>query len=173
MVNLFVMVCNRARKTILPLSQTTAHCPAAFELFVILLCALAGRNCSLGKTNCLTRLSCWADFDDLPGPGRVCPFLPALDRRVESRTDGTIRNRDGNYESTFLTTSHESKGTYELIQVEIEPKEGNGWHYHKTFEEQFTVLTGQLTVGLDGKNITLSEGQTATVLPDKLHFFPQ
>jgi quercetin dioxygenase-like cupin family protein len=98
-------------------------------------------------------------------------FLPQLDKSVGIRTDRTIRNSDGNYEATFLTTGRESNGTQELIRVEVAPKGGNEWHYHTSFSEKFTVLTGQLTIGLNGEKRQLSVGETATVLPGNLHYF--
>jgi hypothetical protein len=52
-------------------------------------------------------------------------FLPDLDLTVGNRQDRTVRNEEGNYESTFLKTGRETGGVYELIQVEVEPKGGN------------------------------------------------
>jgi hypothetical protein len=51
----------------------------------------------------------------------------------------TIRYKEGNYASTFLETSKDTNGAYELIRVEIQPKGGNSFHYHRTFEEKFTA----------------------------------
>jgi quercetin dioxygenase-like cupin family protein len=98
-------------------------------------------------------------------------LLPPLDRGVGARTDRTIRNAGGNYATTFLKTGAESHGRCELLRVEVEPGGGNEWHYHRTFEEQFTVLAGELTVGLDGNEMVLAAGATATVLPGHLHCF--
>lgn len=98
-------------------------------------------------------------------------FLPKLSCYVGNRSDRTVRNSDGNYQSTFLITGQESNGTREVIQVEIEPNGGNEWHYHKTIEEKFTVVKGQLMVGVKGKEVLLYEGQTATVSPGTLHYF--
>jgi quercetin dioxygenase-like cupin family protein len=98
-------------------------------------------------------------------------LLPPLDRGVGTHLDRTIRNAEGNYETTFLKTGAESHGRYELLRVEIEPGGGNEWHYHRTFEEQFTVLTGELTVGLNGAATVLAAGTVATVRPGQLHYF--
>ncbi|QHT72109.1 cupin domain-containing protein [Rhodocytophaga rosea] len=98
-------------------------------------------------------------------------FLPALDLTVGNRQDRTVRNDADNYESTFLQTSRDTNGAYELIQVEVEPKGGNSWHYHKSFDEQFTVLTGQLTIGLNGKTMVLKAGETATAPKKSMHYF--
>jgi quercetin dioxygenase-like cupin family protein len=98
-------------------------------------------------------------------------FLPALDLTVGNRQDRTVRNNEGNYESTFLKTGSETRGSYELIRVEVEPKGGNSWHYHKTFDEHFTVLKGELMVGLHGKTTLLKAGETATAPRNALHHF--
>jgi quercetin dioxygenase-like cupin family protein len=98
-------------------------------------------------------------------------FLPQLDKSIGLRTDRTIRNSDGNYEATFLTTGRESEGACELIRVDIAPKGGNEWHYHTSFSEKFTVLAGQLTIGLNGMKKQLVEGETATVPAGNLHYF--
>ncbi len=98
-------------------------------------------------------------------------FLPELDLSIGDRKDRTVINKDGNYASTFLKTSRETNGAYELIRVEVEPNGGNGWHYHKTFDEQFTVEKGELTIGLDGKEIKLRAGQSAWAYKTQRHFF--
>jgi quercetin dioxygenase-like cupin family protein len=83
----------------------------------------------------------------------------------------TVRNNEGNYESTFLKTGRDTAGAYELIQVEVEPKGGNTWHYHKSFDEQFTVLSGELTVGLNGKTTVLKAGETVLAPRNSMHYF--
>jgi len=98
-------------------------------------------------------------------------LLPPLDKSVGNRPDRTVRSNAGNYESTFLKTSRETGGAYELIQVEVEPGGGNGWHYHKSFEETFTVLKGELSVGLNDQVIVLKAGQSATAPRNALHYF--
>jgi mannose-6-phosphate isomerase-like protein (cupin superfamily) len=52
-----------------------------------------------------------------------------------------------------------------LIQVELEPHGGNDWHYHKKFNEYFTVLKGKALVGKNGKEYTINEGDSGTYLP--------
>ncbi|GAB3174544.1 cupin domain-containing protein [Telluribacter humicola] len=98
-------------------------------------------------------------------------FLPELDMSIGDRKDRTVINKVGNYATTFLKTGRETGGAYELIRVELEPQGGNGWHYHKTFDEQFTVAEGTITIGLEGKELLLSKGQTATAPKTKMHFF--
>jgi quercetin dioxygenase-like cupin family protein len=98
-------------------------------------------------------------------------FLPPLDLTVGNRTDRTIINKEGNYKTTFLKSGNETGGAYELLQVEVEPQGGNSWHYHKGFEEQFTVLKGIAVVGNNGKEYRLQEGDSTTAYRKQLHFF--
>lgn len=98
-------------------------------------------------------------------------FLPPLDRTVGTRSDRTIVNGEGNYSATFLKTGAETNGAYELVQVELEPYGGNEWHYHKSFEEQFTVMEGEVTIGHEGKEIRLQKGQSAMANRSDMHFF--
>jgi quercetin dioxygenase-like cupin family protein len=98
-------------------------------------------------------------------------FLPELDLSVGERTDRTIRNSGGNYESTFLKTGRETGGAYELIRVQVQPKGGNFGHYHRTFEESFTTLSGELTVyGPDGAKV-LRPGESYTAVRGQVHWF--
>jgi quercetin dioxygenase-like cupin family protein len=72
---------------------------------------------------------------------------------------------------TFLKTSAETNGEYTLVEVELAPKGGVGLHYHKTYSEKFDCLSGVLSVQL-GKNIhALTQGQSATALPNINHRF--
>lgn len=98
-------------------------------------------------------------------------FLPELDLRVGDRQDRTLFNSNGNYSVTFLKTGAETGGKYELIRVELEPKGGNGWHYHKTFHEHFKVEAGEVMIGLEGKELLLAEGEKATAYTNQVHFF--
>jgi len=98
-------------------------------------------------------------------------FLPPLDMSVGKRTDRTVFNSGGNYRSTFLKTGAETNGAYELIQVEVEPHGGNGWHYHKNFEERFTVLKGTAKVGRQGKEYLVKQGDSAVAYKTEHHYF--
>ena len=73
-------------------------------------------------------------------------FLPPLDLSVGEGLERTVHYKAGNYASTFLKTAADTGGAYELIRVEIQPQGGNGFHYHRTFEETFTAVEGDLTV---------------------------
>lgn len=98
-------------------------------------------------------------------------FLPPLDHTVGQRSDRTIVNTAGNYSATFIKTGAETNGAYELVQVELEPYGGNDWHYHKNFEEQFTVLEGEVNIGHNGKEIKLQKGDSAMAIRSDMHFF--
>jgi quercetin dioxygenase-like cupin family protein len=98
-------------------------------------------------------------------------LLPPLDKTVGVRSDRTIVNSEGNYAATFVETSAETHGRYELVKVELEPNGGNDWHYHKNFQEQFTVLDGSVKIGNNGNETVIKEGETATANHEEMHFF--
>jgi quercetin dioxygenase-like cupin family protein len=98
-------------------------------------------------------------------------FLPPLDLTVGDRKDRTIVNSEGNYSATFLKTALETRNVYELIEVEVEPNGGNGPHYHKDFEEHFTVLRGALTVYVKGVPHVLLKGDSMTAPRQTMHHF--
>ncbi len=73
--------------------------------------------------------------------------------------------------ATFLETSEESGGERTLIEVEVAPGGGTPPHYHKTYEERFEVLEGELEVHVGGDTRTLKVGQKASVPTNTLHNF--
>lgn len=98
-------------------------------------------------------------------------FLPPVDLSIGDRKDRTVVNSLDHYVSTFIKTSHDTNNAYELIQVQVKPGGGNGLHYHKSFEEEFTVIKGTLTVYLDGVRHDLTEGQSAVAQRKVMHAF--
>lgn len=98
-------------------------------------------------------------------------FLPALDISIGNRPDRTITNSLDHYAVTFLKTGRETGGAYELVQVQLGPHGGNDWHYHTNFVETFTVQQGQLSIGLDGKELTLLPGEQAQAPIRHMHKF--
>jgi quercetin dioxygenase-like cupin family protein len=98
-------------------------------------------------------------------------LLPPLDLTVGPRTDRTLYNPGGNYSVTFIKTGAETHGSYEAIQVDLEPLGGNGWHYHKTFDEMFTVMDGRIEIGLEGEKTILTKGESVTASKNKMHYF--
>ena len=98
-------------------------------------------------------------------------FLPDLNLSVAAGAPRTVRFARGNYESTFLETARDTQGAHELIRVQIQPKGGNSAHYHRQFEETFTLLEGELTVELPGKSIVLKTGESVTAQRGDMHWF--
>ncbi|PSR53532.1 cupin [Adhaeribacter arboris] len=98
-------------------------------------------------------------------------FLPDLDTSPVNRPDRTITNTMGDYTVTFLKTNLETKGAYELVKVNLAPKGGNDWHYHKAFVEKFHVLEGELKIGMEGNELTLRAGQRAEAPAEAMHKF--
>lgn len=72
---------------------------------------------------------------------------------------------------TFLETSAETNGKFTLVQVELAPSGGNEPHYHKTFEETFTVVEGVLGIQVGKQIAHLKNGESATVPTGSLHRF--
>ncbi|MFW6289445.1 MAG: cupin domain-containing protein [Mariniphaga sp.] len=101
----------------------------------------------------------------------VGSFLPSLDMSIGNRTDRTLFNSNGNYSVTFVKSGLETGGSYELVEVELEPNGGNDWHYHKTFDEQFKVLEGVVTIGLENEVYQLNPGDSVTAFRNQIHFF--
>lgn len=72
---------------------------------------------------------------------------------------------------TFLETSEETGGKFTLVQVELAPNGGNDLHYHKTFDETFTVVEGVLGIQMGKEIIHLEKGENATAPMGSLHRF--
>jgi len=73
--------------------------------------------------------------------------------------------------ATFLETSEETGGEYTLIEVEVAPGGGNAPHYHKTYDEHFEVLEGELEVLVGEETRTLLPGEKAVAKKNTLHRF--
>jgi quercetin dioxygenase-like cupin family protein len=101
----------------------------------------------------------------------LAAFLAPLDMTVGDRQDRELFNSAGNYGVNFLKTGKETNGSYELVRVDLEPSGGNDWHYHKLFDEQFTVEEGEMIIGLEGKEMILKPGETITAKRNQMHFF--
>ena len=73
--------------------------------------------------------------------------------------------------ATFLATAAETGNKFTHIQVELAPLGGNDLHYHLTFDEKFTAVSG--TLGIQkGKNVSyLNEGESAVAKAGELHRF--
>jgi len=88
-----------------------------------------------------------------------------------TKTSRTIVNPTIKDKATFLETSSETGGKFTLIQIELAPNGGNTLHYHKTFDETFTVQEGVLGVQVDKQILQLKEGESATVQMGQVHRF--
>jgi quercetin dioxygenase-like cupin family protein len=73
--------------------------------------------------------------------------------------------------ATFLKTSEETGGGYTLIEVEVAPGGGNPPHYHKTYDEHFKVLEGELEVLVGKDKRALYPGQKAVAKRNTRHCF--
>lgn len=71
----------------------------------------------------------------------------------------------------FLKTAEETNGEYTLVEVELSDGGGVGLHYHKTYQESFSCLEGEVQIQL-GKTIhILKNGERATANENVNHLF--
>ncbi|MBF8962467.1 cupin domain-containing protein [Pontibacter sp. FD36] len=82
-----------------------------------------------------------------------------------------LKSTLGGYDVTIIKSAADTNGDYLLVQVEMEPKGGNGLHYHTTFEEEFEVLEGTLSIQLGKQRIQLLPGDKAVAPKHVLHRF--
>lgn len=150
---------------------------ARFALFILCPPAVifkiwkSGKNILLKITSVLIGIPVFIVLYSFLGIVVFASFLPPLDLEVGDRKDRTIINSEGNYSATFVKTARETRNVYELIEVEVEPDGGNGPHYHKDFEEHFTVLRGALTVYVKGVPHVLLKGDSMTAPRQTMHHF--
>ena len=90
---------------------------------------------------------------------------------MKTKTARVIENPIIKDRVTFLETAAETAGKLTLVQVELAPDGGNELHYHKTFDETFTVLEGVLGIQLGTQIIYLNKGESATASTGSLHRF--
>ncbi|RTE11734.1 cupin domain-containing protein [Paenibacillus whitsoniae] len=72
---------------------------------------------------------------------------------------------------TFVRTSAETDGEYELVRVVLQPGGGTPLHYHTAFSEQFEVEEGQLGMVCDGRTIVLLPGDSVVSSIGSIHRF--
>lgn len=70
---------------------------------------------------------------------------------------------------TFLQTAEESGGVRTLIELEVASGGGNMLHYHKTFDEHFTAVSGEVGVQIGKETFTLKPGESAIAPAMSLH----
>jgi quercetin dioxygenase-like cupin family protein len=69
----------------------------------------------------------------------------------------------------FVQTAAESGGVRTLLDLEVAPGGGNMLHYHTTFDEQFTVMSGEFGVQVGNEHFTLKPGDSAVAPAMALH----
>lgn len=81
-----------------------------------------------------------------------------------------ISNPKTGQDIKFINTSRETNGTLLEMESTFSPhsKEPTP-HYHPLQEEFFTVLSGQITVRMDGQLMILNQGETLHIPPNKVH----
>ncbi len=73
---------------------------------------------------------------------------------------------------TVLKSPKETNHEYLLLEIELDPKGGNGLHYHTSFSEEFIPVNGDLGVRLGKKKVILKPGNSAVVkIGESHHFF--
>ncbi len=69
----------------------------------------------------------------------------------------------------FLQTAEETNGEYSLLDLEVAPGGGNMLHYHATFAEHFTVLSGEFGVQVGKNRFVLQPDESAVAPPMAVH----
>ena len=73
---------------------------------------------------------------------------------------------------TFLDTARSSRGRLTEIEVLLLPGGGNPPHYHRTYDEAFTIIEGSLQLKLAGRHRkALKAGETYVVTAGNVHSF--
>lgn len=73
--------------------------------------------------------------------------------------------------TTFVKKSHETDHQYTLVEVELEPGEGNAVHYHNRFAEIFFPISGTLGVHREGEDLKVESGDSVIVESGEHHRF--
>ncbi len=71
--------------------------------------------------------------------------------------------------ATFVKTADETAGAASVLELEVAPGGGNVLHYHTTFAEQFTVVSGEFGVQVGKDTFTLKPGETAVAPARSVH----
>jgi quercetin dioxygenase-like cupin family protein len=71
----------------------------------------------------------------------------------------------------LVKSGEETDGEYTLFQIEVAAGGGNTLHIHKTYNETFKVLDGELSVQLGKEHHTLHQGDSLTVPKNESHCF--
>lgn len=95
----------------------------------------------------------------------ICYFL----RRPKPKVKAGPQGNDNAYVKRISSVSEGNNTS--VLEFSILPDESTPWHYHTLFAETFEILKGELIVGLGEQQITLSEGEIATIQQGQKHFF--
>lgn len=86
--------------------------------------------------------------------------------------DRTVRHQITGEQITFLETTEETQGKYLSIEVTLPPQgDGPPLHSHDEFEEEFEVVSCQLTVTLGKEQYVLQPGDKKFVTLKTVHTF--
>lgn len=84
----------------------------------------------------------------------------------------TVKHQITGEQITFLETAEQSQGKYLYIEVTLPPQgDGPPLHVHDEFEEEFEVISGQLTVSLGKEKHVLQSGDKRLVTLNTPHTF--
>ena len=84
----------------------------------------------------------------------------------------TVKHQITGEQITFLETAEETQGKYLYIEVALPPQgDGPPLHSHDEFEEEFEVISGQLTVTLGKEQHILQPGDKRLVTLRTAHTF--
>ena len=84
----------------------------------------------------------------------------------------TVKHQITGEQITFLETAEETQGNYLYIEVALPPQgDGPPLHSHDKFEEEFEVISGQLTVTLGKEQHLLQPGDRRLVPLKIAHTF--
>lgn len=101
----------------------------------------------------------------------ACDTIKKITYRSECM-QRTVKHRITGEQITFLETTAETNGKYLLIEVSLPPRgDGPPLHSHDEFEEEFEVLSGQLTVTINKQQHILQSGDNRLVALGTVHTF--
>ncbi|RTE10721.1 cupin domain-containing protein [Paenibacillus whitsoniae] len=88
-----------------------------------------------------------------------------------NRNNRTIENPIIGDRVTFLSTSMETDGDHELVEVELNPGGKNDLHYHISYCEEFEALEGSVYVDCSGGTYIVQPGEKKTIQIGSVHRF--
>jgi len=71
----------------------------------------------------------------------------------------------------LIESSNDTGGAYTLIEVELQPGNGNLPHFHTKLAQKFTAIKGELVIEMRKKQIRLQAGGSIMVPVERLHRF--